>query len=278
MEKRVNKYTIIYAVEFILNIILTVLIIYAFHSVEVGDCLEGAFNLGFTMLHFLILMLILLVLCMVFTAVFMILSVTALKRYRYRRLMKFGTILIPVMFILLLQFAGGFVLIKHSHSGQASPEELCSDSKFEELQEQYISTYLTYYNKSNMLGKAVDLIQSVYIPSNDIDSFENNNLAEYDDWRYECLYRKSNSSIMFNKFIKYEINPNRYEMIKTDDYIVYYSILENNKEYIMVIETENTYFYSYFNSGGLRGSSDYILSDFIEDGLMNYRLWNENNE
>lgn len=281
MEKRFNKYTIIYSIELILNVLLTVFFIYLFNVVKVGDSLEGAFNIEFTVLQYVFIMLILLFLFMALTTVFLILSAMNLKKYYYRRLIKLGTIILPVAFLLLLQFAGGFVLINNSHSGQASSEELCSDSKFEELQKQYIPTYLTYYNESNVLGKAVDLIQSANIPSNDTNGLKDSGyLLEYNDWKYECLFRKSSSSVIFNKFIKYDIDSNRneYEIIETDEYIAYYSVFKNYKEYIMVIEAEDTYFYSYFNAYGLVGNSDYSLTDFIDDGLDNYRLWNEKDQ
>lgn len=221
-------------------------------------------GLPFDIAHFLSMIIIEILLCsfLVITLVLFVISIKQGKNECTKKPVKALTIIMPIIFVILLQFsiAIPFIITDMQEYPFQEPSVAVL---FTDLQNSGNDVDTYSICEKNALGKA--------------GYYEKNTFFEdKGDITYLCSYQESD--LEFIK-IKFERIDNKYYALENneinDDYIIYYEQDDVHTSYSLLIEDGNKYFVSTFDSYENDYLDNYSKEQFVSDSLGLYYEWRD---
>ncbi|MGN0533477.1 MAG: hypothetical protein ACI4IK_03880 [Eubacterium sp.] len=260
MKQNINKYTVAYAIQLVLNIICIILVYNYYSFIDIPIKLMAGF--AFDLPHFLSIIIIEILLCLFFiaTLVSFVISVKQSRDNGVKKPVRILTIILPLIFVFLCMLSVGIPIAAaqamYFPSQEPSVAVLFNDLKNSEND---VSTYSIC--EKNNLGKAAYYEQNAF-------------LEEKGEIEFLCSYQESDCKFIQNKFERID---NKYYALKNeeakDNYTLYYEQGDDSISYSILIEEDGKYFVSTFDSYNNDYFNSYSKEQFVSDCLGLYNEW-----
>lgn len=273
MKKLINTYSIIYVIHLILNAVCMGLVYHYYTITTIPQWLYVGF--GFDLAVYIIVFVIE-ALLLVFFVITLILLIASLKQSYNGSIsssIKRLTIILPLVFVFLLPFSFG-IPVAATRFEQIPSEKLDVASTFKELSNEQFEVDTYSICEKNQLGKAGYFEKQTFLEKID-NSSEADWLSDSSegDVIFVCSYQESDYKFINDKF---ERNKTEDYALKNseshDNYILYYEQDENRTTYYLIIEDNNVYFLSQFESNETDYFNSYTKENFVKDSLEVFNI------
>lgn len=277
MNKKADIYNVFLIVDLLLTVFSAVILYEVFNFTFIYP---DAPELRTTNVGFFMVLLLLAVLLLVFFIVELILLFLNnrfkndySKKYRVELTMK----ILPFAFLFL-----SIVVISVSLATVKTLKIIPSDTKvvgiFNEIREDKYEYDVTSYSncEKNGLAKIGYFKQSTGFEYDyDEYMFKGNNNTETGAAEFSCWYQQSDNKFILSKIQQSNISYALKNEEQGENYTLYYETGNNNYiSYALVIEYDNTYFVSTFESKINTRFEDYSKEQFLSDSLSIFNLYN----
>lgn len=262
MNKYINRYTILYTVQLVLNIICFVLVDKYYSFIDIPISLLDFFAFELSQIVVLIVLMVLLLIFFVVTLIFLIVALIQSKNSDVINPVRKSTIILPLVFVFLLQFSVIVPAIS-TRSVQNIANKPVASNSFEQVQESGFEVDRYCICEKNLLGKAAYFEQNTFLTE-----------SSKDEANFLCSYQKGNHDFVNNKFERYENNC--YKLINeasTDEYTFYYESDDEHTSYSMIIEKDEIRFVATFDTYNNDYFDSYSKENFISDSLEIFNEW-----
>lgn len=270
MKKVINLYSVIYSIHLILNIVCMFLVYKYYDFIEIQRELIVYISFDLPQFISIILIELLLLIFLIISLVFLIKSINEGKKESFSKSTKLSTIILPLVFVMLLSFS--FVPIGTAKYKNYLEADVSVSNVFEQLENDGESVKQYIICEKNSLGKAGYYEKICFLNGNSED-FAGNDVSD-GEIDFLCSYQESDYDFINKKFERYE---NKDYALKhteiTDDYVLYYRQNDTDVSYALIIEDENKYFVSTYDSSDNKYINDYSKQQFVNDSLSIYSEW-----
>ena len=256
--KKVNKYILNYSLQIVLNIVLILLIVWFSTQRTIDTVLVVTFPFNLFQFTAAFSVLALLSVFLIVEILLLVLAVKQTKRGVLDNKVKKAGIILPILFVILLQFAFwiplGLTDSKYDLTNiptfaiKTSDDEMFSGKPF-------IDTIC----EKNILGKA--------------GYYDNTYVADKGSVSFVCSYHESYKNILQTKFVNDSVEDITLKnKITGDEYTAFYGTKNGAKQYTFLIQKGNIYFEAIYRNEDI-DEFDYSIQEFVDDSLTIYNQW-----
>lgn len=269
MMKCINRYSIIYLLQIVLNITFMALLIWYYSTTEVSIQLAVFFPLDLAQFPVIFALFCLLLVFLICDIVFFIKSINQAMKGFVEDSVKKARFIIPIVFVFFAQicFFAPAGMTKTKNNLEKQPFAVsCIGNYNTDFSDRtpYRGDYITC--EKNAFGKAGYLEKSI--------SYEH----RYIESRLEflCSYQQCSVKQLEDKFSMYseETLSLKYKTVG-DGYTLFYETGKNeNADYSLYIKKDNMVFFSTFSKQNVK-DFDYTKEQFVADSLSVFNEWDK---
>lgn len=269
MRKYINRFTVNYFIQLVLNIVFIALLIWYYNISTVSVQLLTILPYDLAQYPVVFALLSLLIVFLICDIVFFIQTIHQTKHGVIEDWVKKARFVIPIVFIFFAQLCFfvpvGLTKVKNNLENQPTIVSDIYSYKTDFLDEApYRDGYITC--EKNAFGKAGYLESSL--------SYENG--FAQSELEFFCSYQQCRANIIKDKFEKYyEEDVSLKNKIVGDGYTFYYETDKDGAiDYSLYIEKDSTVFFSTFTKYNIN-DFNYTKEQFIDDSLSVFNEWDK---